>query len=350
MHSNPTRSSLALASSVALVAFASFLGTAAAQDAPKFKVLGFSTTKSDAGHVSYEHEANRWLPKIAKQYGFSYDSTKVWTDCNTAKLSQYQVVIFMDERPEDPGQRAAIRKYMADGGGLIACHGAAFEMAGSEQAMNWPWYHDSLFESGEYKSNTWRPTSAFLKREDSTHPFMKGLPALFKSSPNEWYRWKVDLRTKPDIKILLSIDPSSFPLGTGPKPEEIWYDGYYPVAWTNTRYKNKMLYVNMGHNDLNSPATGKDSQTFDNDIQNKLFINALLIMGGLDPTAVAKPAVQSAAKPIPKTAAGFHLKGAGMTASKTRGAEAGESEFDLHGRAVSREASPVHAVEKAAAK
>src|SRR3954447_21964632 len=100
------------------------VGALSAQVAPKFKVLGFSTSKDDAGHISYEHEANRWLPKMGAQYGFTYDSTKNWTDCNSAKLSQYQVVIFMDERPEDKGQRDAFRKYMADGGGFIACHGS----------------------------------------------------------------------------------------------------------------------------------------------------------------------------------------------------------------------------------
>lgn len=257
-----------------------------AQTTPKFKVLGFATTTSDAGHISYEREANRWLPRMGAQYGFTYDSTKTWADCNTAKLSQYQVVIFFDERPEIKSQRDAIEKFVKAGGGFIATHGAAFCMANSGQQPNWPWYHDSLFQSGEYRSNTWRPTSAFLKREDSTHPFMKGIPPLFKSSPNEWYRWKVDLRTRKDIKILLSIDPSSFPLGTGPKPEEIWYEGYYPVAWTNAKYPN-MLYMNMGHNDLNSPGTGRDSETFANEIQNKLILNALQIMGGVTPTSVA---------------------------------------------------------------
>jgi hypothetical protein len=48
--------------------------------------------------------------------------------------------------------------------------------------------------------------------------------------------------------VLLSIDPASFPLGTGPKPHEIWHSGDYPVAWTNTRYR--MVYMNMGHNDM----------------------------------------------------------------------------------------------------
>ena len=271
-------------------------GLASAQTEPAFKVLGFATSKDDAGHVSYEHEANRWLPKTAKQYGFTYDSTKVWTDCNTAKLAQYQVVIFFDERPEDKGQRDAIEKFVKGGGGFIATHGAAFELNGSMQPMNWSWYHDSLFGSGEYKSNTWRPTSAFLKREDSTTPFTVGMPALFKSSPNEWYRWKVDLKTKKDIKILYSIDPSSYPLGTGPKPEEIWYDGYYPVVWTNTKYK--MLYMNMGHNDLNSPGTGKDSETFANDTQNKLIINALQYFGRGSATALG--GAQSFRKAIPR--------------------------------------------------
>ncbi len=261
---------------------------AVAQSTPEFKVLGFATTKDDAGHVSYEHEANRWFPKMGKTNGFTYDSTKLWTDCNTAKLSQYQVVIFFDERPEDAGQRAAIEKYIKGGGGFIACHGSAFELNGSQQPMNWSWYHDSLFGSGEYKSNTWRPTSAFLKREDSTTPFTVGMPALFKSSPNEWYRWKQDLKTKKDIKILYSIDPSSFPLGTGPKPEEIWYDGYYPVVWTNVKYK--MLYLNMGHNDLNSPGTGKDSETFANDTQNKLILNALQYFGHGSSTSAAPKA------------------------------------------------------------
>ena len=67
-------------------------------------------------------------------------------------------------------------------------------------------------------------------------------------APSEWYRWEKDLRQNPDIDILLSIDSTSFPLGTGPKQSEIWHSGYYPLVWTNKNYK--MLYLNMGHNDI----------------------------------------------------------------------------------------------------
>jgi len=120
--------------------------------------------------------------------------------------------------------------------------------------------------------------SAVLRVEPGAtdHPVTKGLPATFKSAPSEWYRWEYDLRTRPDIKILLSIDPSSFPLGTGPKPHEIWHEGYYPVVWTNTRYR--MVYMNMGHNDIDyEHKTNADlSSTFAEPAQNQLLTQTVL--------------------------------------------------------------------------
>jgi hypothetical protein len=83
-----------------------------------------------------------------------------------------------------------------------------------------------------------------------------------------------------DITILLSIDPSSFPLGTGPKAHEIWHNGYYPVAWANKKYR--MIYFNMGHNDIDyEHKTNKElSSTFESDVQNRLILNGLLWLGG----------------------------------------------------------------------
>ena len=108
---------------------------------------------------------------------------------------------------------------------------------------------------------------------------MKELPSIFKSAPNEWYRWEKDLRTNKNIRILLAIDSSSFPLGTGPKPYEIWHSGYYPVVWTNKNYR--MLYVNMGHNDIDyEGGTNKElSFQFDNSYYCTLLLNELLYLG-----------------------------------------------------------------------
>jgi hypothetical protein len=122
-----------------------------------------------------------------------------------------------------------------------------------------------------------------LRVETADHPAVRGLPATFSSAPNEWYRWEKDLRKNPAIRILLSIDPASFPLGTGPKPEEIWHEGYYPVAWTNRNYR--MVYVNMGHNDLDyAQHTNRElSFSFANETQNKFLLQSLLWLGGRSP-------------------------------------------------------------------
>jgi len=251
----------------------------AQQTPPRFRVIAFYTAKNDQAHISFVHAANKWFPEMAAKYHFSYDSTNNWQNLNAAFLSKYQVVIFLDTRPEDPAQRAAFQQYMEHGGGWIGFHFAAFALTPSDVPQNWNWYHNTFLGSGSYGSNTWRPTSAVLRVEDHRHPATRNLPDTFSAAPNEWYRWSNDLRKNPDIKILLSVDSSSFPLGTGPKPHEIWHSGYYPVVWTNKKYK--MLYLNMGHNDIDyEHHTNKElSFTFANETQNRLILDALEWMG-----------------------------------------------------------------------
>ncbi|WP_316736414.1 ThuA domain-containing protein [Pedobacter aquatilis] len=249
---------------------------------PKFKVIAFYTAKSDLAHISFVNEANKRFPEMALQNNFSYESTSDWDNLNAEFLSKYQVVLFLDTRPEQPAQREAFQKYMENGGGWIGFHFAAFALNKSAYDMNWDWYHNTFLGSGAYGSNTWRPTSAILRVENKNHPVVKNLPITFKAQPNEWYRWQNDLRKNPDINILLAIDSTSFPLGTGPKAHEIWHEGYYPVAWSNKKYK--MVYVNMGHNDMDYEHkydnTNKTlSFTFDNETQNQMILNSLIWLG-----------------------------------------------------------------------
>jgi len=248
--------------------------------APQFKVVAFYTGKNDPAHVSFVHEANRWFPQMAAKYNFSYEATTNWNQLNAAFLSRCQVVLFLDMRPDAPAQRKAFEVYMERGGAWMGFHYAAFALTPSDDPQNWDWYHQKFLGSGEYLSNTWRPTSAVLRVEDTRHPVTRNLPATFKSAPNEWYRWKNDLRANPDIKVLLSIDPASFPLGTGPKTNEIWRSGDYPVVWTNQKYK--MIYMNMGHNDMDyEHKTDKElSSTFESETQNLLMVDSLLWLAG----------------------------------------------------------------------
>lgn len=263
----------------ALVVFLFLCIDVNAQSKP-FKVIAFYTAKDDLAHISFVHEANKWFPQMGAKYNFTYDSTNDWNNMNDSFLSNYNVVIFLDTRPDDSLQRIAFENYMKHGGAWLGFHFSAFALTPSKYPQNWDWYHNEFIGAGQYVSNTWHPTSAILRVEDKTSPVTKNLPETFKSAPNEWYRWEKDLRQNPDIKILLSIDSTSFPLGNGPKQSEIWHSGYYPVVWTNTKYK--MVYMNMGHNDMDyDGGTNKQlSSTFQSPEQDTLIINALLWLGG----------------------------------------------------------------------
>ncbi len=83
------------------------------------KVIAFYTAREDSAHISFVHEANKWFPLQAAANHFTYDSTNDWRNLNAGFLSKYQVVIFLDTRPEDPDQRKAFEEYMKKGGGWV---------------------------------------------------------------------------------------------------------------------------------------------------------------------------------------------------------------------------------------
>ena len=261
------------------VLFAAMLFIFSAQAKTTFRVLAFYTAKNDQAHISFVTEANQWFSKVCRKNHFRYFSTNDWSRLNADTLSKYQVVVFLDTRTDSPDQRKAFENYMKAGGGFIGFHFSAFALTPSAFPQDWDWYHNEFLGSGEYKGNTWRPTSAILRVENRRHQATKRLPETFMAQPNEWYAWKNNLRTNPDIEVLLSVDPSSFPLGTGPKPHEIWHSGDFPVVWTNKHYR--MIYINMGHNDIDyEHHTNQElSFTFTNRVQNRLVIDALNWVG-----------------------------------------------------------------------
>ncbi|WP_025356649.1 ThuA domain-containing protein [Kutzneria albida] len=253
------------------------------QAAPLFKVLAFYNGTYDQAHISFVKEANQWFPQTAAQYNFSYESTNNWDRLNSIDPAQYQVVLFLDDSPHGAAQQAGFQRYVSNGGGWFGFHVAAY----ADNANDWPWYHNQFLGSGLFHSNTWGPTTAVLRVEDQTHPATKRLPGTFTSAVSEWYSWSNDLRTNPNIRILASVDPSSFPLGTD--PNQSWYSGYYPILWTNKNYK--MLYANFGHNAMDYPTDTTLSHTFSSEVQNRFVIDGLLWLGGAsgNPTPPTDP-------------------------------------------------------------
>jgi hypothetical protein len=240
------------------------------------EVIAFYTPDAqmaDRAHAAYTRHANVWFPQTAMdQKFFTYESTTDWDRLKTIMPAAGRILIFLDNTSTDSGQQAGFQSYMENGGAWMGCHVSAY----NDDSSHWDWYFNQFLGGGHFNNNTWAPTSANLHIEDMTHPVTQGLGGMFTSAPSEFYSWVVDLRTLPNIKILLSVDPSSFPLGTD--PNQSWYSGYYPISWTNTNYK--MLYVNMGHEQMDYSTDTALSSTFDSPTQNQMYMNAFKWLGG----------------------------------------------------------------------
>jgi len=185
---------------------------------------------------------------------FHFESTTHWEELNVENLKKFQLVIWLNDFPKTPEQRAAFENYMTHGGAWLGFHVSAY----NDDSTHWPWFVDFLGGAVFY-GNNWPPLPAKLIVDDRTHPVTRGLPATFMAPANEWYIWKPSPRLNKDVRVLLTLDPSNYPIGL----KDTITGGDLPVVWTNTRYR--MLYMNMGHGD----------KIFTNSDQNRLFENAI---------------------------------------------------------------------------
>ena len=229
----------------------------------------------DRAHAAYQRNANVWFAQAAKdQKFFTYEDSNDWDQLKTIAPAKGLIIAFLDTSPADPDQQAGFKSYAEKGGAWFGCHFSGYN--DDSPQWTWRWYFDDFIGTGLFVMNTWEPVSVNLDVEIPTHPVSKGLGSMFATAPSEWYSWTNDLRTKPNIQILLSVDPSSFPVGTD--PNQSWTSGYYPIAWTNTNYK--MMYVNMGHERMDYSTDTALSNTFTSTTQNVMYMNAFKWLGG----------------------------------------------------------------------
>ena len=233
-------------------------GGAVAQGAPKFRALAFYSEKVERDHVDFAHAALKFYADAAKRDGFELVTTMNWDDLNAENLKQYQLVVWLDDFPATQAQRTAFEQYMKGGGGWLGFHIAAY----NDEGTKWPWFV-SFLGGGVFEGNNWPPLPATLVVEARNHAVTKGLPESFVAPANEWYSWKPSPRANTEVKVLLSLAASNYPLGF----KDTLRGGDVPVVWTNTRYR--MLYLNMGHGD----------RIFTDAVQNKLLEQAMVWVG-----------------------------------------------------------------------
>jgi hypothetical protein len=234
------------------------LSVAATAQQPAFHVLAFYSETVEHDHVDFAHQAIKFYTEAAERDHFELATTTNWDDMNAAKLAGYQMVVWLDDFPHSPQQRAAFENYMEHGGGWLGFHIAAYNDSGTR----WPWLLKFLGGTVFY-GNSWPPMPATITVDDAKASVTGRLPSSFVSPSNEWYIWKPSPRENKDVKVLLTLAPSSYPLGM----KDVISSGDVPVMWTNTRYR--MLYMNMGHGD----------RIFTDETQNKLMEDAMTWVG-----------------------------------------------------------------------
>jgi YVTN family beta-propeller protein len=234
--------------------------TSGLASAPKaqFHVVAFYSATAEPDHVQFAENALKFFSALAVSGNYTFDSTTDWANLNASYLKNYQVVIWLNESPSGAEQRLAFQRYMESGGAWLGFHAAGY----NDKDTNWPWFVNFL-GGAVFHINSWPPLPARLLVDDRTHSATANLPEAFVAPANEWYVWKPSPRLNKDVRVLLTFDPSNYPLGL----KDVLTGGDLPVVWTNTKYK--MIYMNMGHGD----------KIFTDATQNRVFENAILSLG-----------------------------------------------------------------------
>src|ERR1700727_4060139 len=86
---------------------------------PKFHVLAFYTEKTEADHVDFARQAVTFFEAEAKRDNFDWHVTTDWSDLNAENLRHYQLVVWLNDSPQNSEQRRVFQQYMEHGGAWI---------------------------------------------------------------------------------------------------------------------------------------------------------------------------------------------------------------------------------------
>ncbi len=222
---------------IMLIAAIGVTGCGPQKPAP-FKALVL--TERGGQHEAFVAAGLKWLEQTAADNHFTYDVFNKTTPINEAFLAQYQVVIQLNYPPYtwSPESMAAFEKYIAAGqGGWVGFHHATL-LGEFDGYPMWNWFSD--FMGGlRFKNYIASLVTGTVVVEDAKHPCLKGVPASFPVTKEEWYTYNRSPR--PNVHVLARVEESSYD-----PPSDIKM-GDHPVVWTNEKMKARNVYIFMGH-------------------------------------------------------------------------------------------------------
>lgn len=199
-----------------------------ASSGKKKKILVFTKTRGFY-HTSIVAGV-RAIQQMGIEKQIEVDTTSDARFFNFPTLKQYAAVVFLSTTGDvlNNEQQNAFERYIKRGGGFVGIHAAA------DTEYDWPWYNELV---GAYFLSHPQQQDAVLQVRDSAHLSTRHLSSTWKKR-DEWYNYK---NIQPHIKVLLSLDESSYSGGT--------HGSFHPIAWYHDTKGGRAFYTGLGHTD-----------------------------------------------------------------------------------------------------
>jgi type 1 glutamine amidotransferase len=194
-------------------------------------ILVFSKT-AGYRHDSIE-DGVRLLRDIAGEKGWSMDHTEDAAAFMTENLARYAAVVWLNTSGNilDEAQKAAFQAYIEGGGGYVGIHAA------SDTEYEWPWYAEMI---GAHFLGHPEIQPAAIDVERHNHPATEMLPPRWERT-DEWYNFRRNPRQRDGIRVLMTLDESTYSPGEGAMGRD------HPIAWYRKMGDGRVFYTALGH-------------------------------------------------------------------------------------------------------
>lgn len=196
-----------------------------------FRVLVFSKT-AGFRHGPQIAAGQALIATLGQTHAFAVDMTEDANAFTPSNLQRYAVVVFLNTTGDvlDATQESAFEAYSRAGGGYVGIHSAA------DTEYSWPFYGQLM---GAWFLNHPAPQAADVVVADANHPATAHLPARF-SHNDEWYNYRTNPATNPNIRVLLTLDESTYSGGS--------MGAVHPIAWSQAPATGgRAFYTGLGH-------------------------------------------------------------------------------------------------------
>ena len=198
-------------------------------------------TKNGKGYVHDNIAASViCMQELGKANHFKVDVSDDPSVFSEENLQKYTLLIFSSTNNDvfdNDEQRLAFRRYIEAGGGFVGIH----SVTGTER--KWTWFKMMMGETF-----SWHATFQLfsIKKIDSSHPSMQGVPAVW-TKADECYFGK---ELYPGIKVLMAHDLSTLNTNQSEliNKNSGSFANYFPAVWCQQFEGGNIWITTLGHN------------------------------------------------------------------------------------------------------